>query len=70
MGLKQMLDAVNQGEVDLAVAALTITDEREQRMDFTHPLLSSGLGIAIPKKAGGGWLAVTQRFFLLVSFKS
>ena len=62
MGLKQMLDAVEQGDVDLAVAALTITDEREQRMDFTHPFLSSGLGIAIPLKASGGWLAVTQRF--------
>ena len=48
-----MLDAVERGEVDAAVAALTITSEREQRMDFTHPFLSTGLGIAGPLDAGG-----------------
>ena len=63
MGLKEMLDAVQRHEVDAAVAALTITSEREQRMDFTHPFLSTGLGIAVPHSAGSGWLAVTQRFF-------
>lgn len=63
MGLKEMLDAVQRHEVDAAVAALTITSDREQRMDFTHPFLSTGLGIAVPLSAGSGWLAVTQRFF-------
>ncbi|MDJ0808438.1 MAG: transporter substrate-binding domain-containing protein [Gammaproteobacteria bacterium] len=63
MGLKEMLEAVEQRQVDAAVAALTITSEREKRMDFSHPFLSSGLGIAVPLNAGGGWLAVTQRFF-------
>lgn len=62
MGLKEMLNAVEHREVDAAVAALTITSEREKRMDFTHPFLSSGLGIAVPLENGGGWLAVTQRF--------
>ena len=60
-GLKAMLDAVAEGEADLAVAALTITSERETHMDFTHPFLSTGLGIAVRRDAGGGWLAVTQR---------
>ncbi len=63
MGLKEMLNAVENRKVDAAVAALTITSEREQRMDFSHPFLSTGLGIAVPLNAGGGWLAVTQRFF-------
>ena len=63
MGLKEMLSAVERGEVDAAVAALTITSEREKILDFTHPFLSTGLGIAVPLDAGGGWLAVTQRFF-------
>lgn len=65
MGLKEMLDAVQRHDVDAAVAALTITSEREERLDFTHPFLSTGLGIAVPHNAGGGWLAVTQRFFSL-----
>jgi len=62
MGLKDMLAAVERGEADAAVAALTITADREKRMDFTHPFLSTGLGIAVPLDAGGGWLAVTERF--------
>ena len=62
MELGEMLDAVERGEVDAAVAALTITAEREKRMDFTHPFLSTGLGIAVPLDSRGGWLAVTRRF--------
>ena len=62
MGLKEMLAAVERKEVDAAVAGLTITGEREKRMDFTHPFLSSGLGIAVRTDTGSGWLAVSQRF--------
>ncbi|WP_274600223.1 transporter substrate-binding domain-containing protein [Thiocystis violacea] len=63
MGLKAMLDAVEHQEVDAAVAGLTITSARERRMDFTHPFLSSGLGIAVRIDGGGGWLTVSQRLF-------
>ena len=59
MGLKEMLAAVERREVDAAVAGLTITGEREKRMDFTHPFLSSGLGIAVRIDTGSGWLAVS-----------
>ena len=62
MTLKEMLGAVERGEIDAAVAALTITAERENRMDFTHPFLATGLGIAVPHEVGGGWLSVTERF--------
>lgn len=62
MGLKEMLNAVKNRQVDAAVAALTITSEREHNMDFTHPFLSTGLGIAVPHNSSSGWLAVTQRF--------
>jgi len=61
MGLEQMLEAVQRGEVDAAVAALTITSEREQQVDFSHPFLSAGLGIAVPRSGDGGWMAVGTR---------
>lgn len=48
MGLGEMLTAVESGQVDFAVAALTITPERERVVDFTHPFHTSGLGIAVP----------------------
>jgi ABC-type amino acid transport substrate-binding protein len=63
MGLKQMLDAVAAGEVDAVAGALTITADREVKMDFSHPFMSSGLAIAVPRDAGGGWLGVVQRLF-------
>jgi ABC-type amino acid transport substrate-binding protein len=63
MGLKQMLDAVSDGEVDAVAGALTITADREAAMDFSHPFMSSGLAIAVPREAGGGWLGVVQRLF-------
>lgn len=47
MSLTAMLDAVEQGKVDLAAAAITVNYDREKRMDFTHPFHSSGLGIAV-----------------------
>jgi polar amino acid transport system substrate-binding protein len=43
-----MLDAVQRGEVQAAVAAITMTPEREQRLDFSHMYLQSGLQIMTP----------------------
>ncbi|WP_246194913.1 transporter substrate-binding domain-containing protein [Allochromatium palmeri] len=48
LGLSEMLAAVADGRVDAAVAALTITPEREQLLDFSHPFHSSGLAMALP----------------------
>ncbi len=41
----ETLDAVRAGEADLAIAAITITEEREQTLDFSLPYYRSGLGI-------------------------
>lgn len=59
--LDPMLDAVATGQVDLAVAAITINHERERRMDFTHSFYSSGLGIAVGStKRRSGWSGVAD----------
>jgi len=60
MGLQEMLAAVRNGQVDAAVGALTITSERERGADFSHPFLSSGLGIAVRRDGASGWLAVGE----------
>jgi len=41
-----------------AASALTITAEREQLVDFTHPFFVTGLGIAVPHKPAGFWQAL------------
>jgi len=42
-----LVSGLQTGELDVAVAALTMTAERERRVDFCHPFYSSGLGIAV-----------------------
>lgn len=61
--LKDMLLAVERGEVDLAAAALTVNYEREGKMDFSHPFHTSGLGIAVAADQRRGWLSVLDRIF-------
>ena len=46
-----MLDMVRRGEVDLAIANISITAEREKEMDFSQPIFESGLQILT---LGGG----------------
>ena len=58
--LPGLLAGVEDGFYDAGVAALTITAEREERMDFSHPFHVSGLGIAVQLEEGGLWLAVQR----------
>lgn len=51
LGLTEMLEATAAGRVDGAVAALTITSDREQLLDFSHSFHASGLAIAVPHRS-------------------
>lgn len=62
MNLQDMLEAVAQREVDLAAAALTMTVEREELIDFSHPYYQSGLAIAVREK-DSGWEYSLGRLF-------
>lgn len=48
----EMLAAVEDGAADLAVANISITAEREQTMDFSHPIFNSGLQVMVPAGSG------------------
>jgi ABC-type amino acid transport substrate-binding protein len=61
--LVQLLDSTAAGSVDAAVAAVTITAEREEQLDFSHPFYSGGLSIAARRKASTPWLSVLGRLF-------
>jgi polar amino acid transport system substrate-binding protein len=52
--LSEMLGAVREGKADLAIAAISITAERESQFDFSYPIFNSGLQILVrtPKKSG------------------
>ena len=57
---KEMIDHVAAADVDLAIANISITAEREGRMDFSLPIYDSGLQILIRDDAADGsiWGAV------------
>ncbi len=61
--LDRMIEETAEGRHDAAVAALSITPSREQRVDFSFPYYSTGLGIAVNPEAGGGWLRVLRNLF-------
>ena len=44
---RELLPAVQRGDVDVAIAAITMTPEREQVVDFSHPYFDSGLQIMV-----------------------
>jgi polar amino acid transport system substrate-binding protein len=42
MDFDLLIDAVANGEVDIAIAAITITNEREEKVAFSNPYLNAG----------------------------
>lgn len=50
--LPALLDEVSSGRADLAIAAISITAERETRFDFSHPMFDAGLQIMTAAGAG------------------
>lgn len=60
--IQGLIEGVRDGSLDAAVAAMTITPDREQVLDFTHPLHSTGLTIAVKSKTGNPWISVLKGF--------
>jgi ABC-type amino acid transport substrate-binding protein len=57
-----LLDMAERGECDAAIAGVTISAEREGRVDFTHPYYRSGLRIGVPVRGGPTLFATVYRF--------
>jgi len=52
------LQAVKSGKADAAIAAITITKERESVVDFTQPYFDSGLQVMVHAQGGNHLLDV------------
>ena len=61
LDLPALLQGVTDGSLDVAVAALTITPERERLCDFTQPFYITGLGIAVPAQPSSGRFTMVRR---------
>lgn len=60
--LENLMQEIRENSIDIAVGSLSITADREQVMDFTHPFYSSGLAVAV-KGDTSDWLFVMSRIF-------
>lgn len=63
LDLNTLVNDLSQGRIDAAVAALTITPEREKEFDFSHPFLVDGLGIAVPATGERGFISSMSSLF-------
>ncbi|WOH38374.1 transporter substrate-binding domain-containing protein [Thalassotalea fonticola] len=64
--LPELLNGVQQKELDAVIAAITITEEREPLMDFTHPHHTTGFAIATKSDQESNiWLSTFKQLFSL-----
>lgn len=61
--LDGMVDGLADGTFDAAVAALTVTSDRENRFDFSHPFYTTGLTIATPKSGSSNLLTALRKLW-------
>ena len=62
----EILDAVESGECDLAFSGITITAEREKRVDFSYPFFDSGLLIAVQAQPGSQTAYLAKLFLKVI----
>ena len=60
--LPELLAGVQTGPDDAAIAAISITAQREKVMDFSVPIFKSGLGILVPAGAAGGIMSLVSAY--------
>jgi ABC-type amino acid transport substrate-binding protein len=60
--LPELLQAVRTGDADVAIAAITMTPEREQFLDFSHPYFDSGLRILVSASEKSPLIASVESF--------
>jgi len=61
--VKELLASVTNGKADVAIAAISITSEREKALDFSQPMLDGGLQILVPAATGSSatlWQLMTS----------
>jgi polar amino acid transport system substrate-binding protein len=58
--ITSLLEGLENGHFDVAMAAITVTPEREQRIDFTIPYFQAGTGVAVRGDHIANWMPVVR----------
>ncbi len=62
-GVKEKLDALEAGHIDVAIGGITITRGREEKVDFTHPTFRTGLDILVRSAGPGSYFSALAGLF-------
>lgn len=55
---KSLIDDVVEGKNALAIANISMTSDREQLVDYSHPVYASGMAIAVKQGGKPNWLTL------------
>ena len=58
--LPGLLEGLEDGSLDVVAAALTVTAERETKLDFTHPYYTTGLAVVVRDESTPVWLRAAK----------
>jgi ABC-type proline/glycine betaine transport system substrate-binding protein/ABC-type amino acid transport substrate-binding protein len=64
--IAKLLDEVERGAADVAIAGISITAKREQVLDFSHAFFETGLQIMVPESSGSVIGEVVSRIFSVI----
>ena len=63
--LEETIEGLRRRDIDVAIAALSVTGAREQFLDFSHPYYVTGLALAWSASGGSAWLSTLRSCFSL-----
>jgi len=66
--VQEVLNAVETGECDINFSGITITAEREKRVDFSHPFFDSGLIVAVKKVSDNRLMGFAQNVLKVIGY--
>lgn len=57
----ELIDAVAQERADMAIAGISMTAEREERIDFSHAYFDAGLQVMVRNEGAGAWQIIRSK---------
>lgn len=70
MPLDETISALRNNSIDVAIAAISVTADREEFLDFSHPYYLSGLASAYSTQNESAWLSTVKAFFSIQFFSA
>jgi polar amino acid transport system substrate-binding protein len=61
--VKAVIENVQGGLADVGIAGISMTDEREQLVDFSYPMFNAGLQIMVPERNTSSWQDALKNAF-------